>query len=119
GSRFLLRVEDLDRVASRDSLVEEHQRDLVRLGIDWDGPVVRQSERFGLYEDAIADLERRGLTYPCYCTRREIREATTAPHGTLPEGSYPGTCARLSEAERSAREAEGRRPALRLAAAGA
>ncbi len=114
GGRFVVRMEDLDRVTSR----REHERsqldDLAALGLDWDGEVVRQSERFERYEAAIADLTARGLTYPCYCTRREIREAARAPHGLQPDGSYPGTCRQLSAAERARREALGRRPALRL-----
>ena len=59
-------------------------------------------------------LVERGLTYPCYCTRREIlaevEAAVSAPHGPLPAGAYPGTCAALGPAERAEREAEGRRP---------
>jgi len=118
GSRFLLRIEDLDRVASRPELEAGQRRDLAALGIDWDGPVVRQSERFGIYDAAIAQLEAIGLVYPCYCTRREIREASSAPHEHLPEGAYPGTCRDLTPADRARREAAGRRPALRLRADG-
>lgn len=119
GGRFVVRMEDLDRVTSS----REHERsqlaDLAALGLDWDGEVVRQSDRFDLYEAAIADLTARGLTYPCYCTRREIREAAHAPHGPHPDRSYPGTCRQLSARERAAREAAGRRPALRLRAGAA
>jgi glutamyl-tRNA synthetase len=119
GSRFTLRIEDLDRRASRPEHERAHQRDLAALGIDWDGPAVRQSERFGLYEAALASLGARGLTYPCYCTRREVRDAVSAPHGPAPEGAYPGTCARLTQAERAERERAGRQPAWRLRAGGA
>jgi glutamyl-tRNA synthetase len=118
GSRFLLRIEDLDRVASRPELERSQLDDLAALGIDWDGPVIRQSERFTRYDAAIDRLAAAGLVYPCYCTRREIREAATAPHEHLPEGAYPGTCRGLTAAERAERETTGRRPALRLAAAG-
>jgi len=114
GARFLLRVEDLDRGRSRP----EHERgqlaDLAALGLDHDGEVVRQSERGELYAEAIARLERDGRTYPCFCTRAEIREAASAPHGPLPEGAYPGTCRRLTRAQRAERERAGRPPALRL-----
>ena len=115
GSAFLLRMEDLDRVqASRDHEAAQ-ERDLAALGLDWDGEVVRQSERFDQYEAAIARLTDAGLTYPCYCTRREIREAAAAPHGDpTPDGAYPGTCRALTEAERADREARGRPAALRL-----
>jgi len=114
---FLVRMEDLDRVQASVEHEGSQLRDLSALGLDWDGEVVRQSERFDRYEDAIATLARAGLTYPCYCTRREIREAANAPHdGPMPDGAYPGTCRTLSQAEQHRREAAGRRPALRLRA---
>ncbi len=111
GRGFLMRVEDLDRV--REGAEERQLADLAALGIDWDPPVVRQSERRAVYEEAVAGLVARGLTYECFCTRREIAEAASAPHGT--PGLYPGTCRRLSDAERAQRRAE-RPAALRLAA---
>ncbi|QMW66302.1 tRNA glutamyl-Q(34) synthetase GluQRS [Mumia sp. ZJ1417] len=111
GRGFLMRVEDLDRV--REGAEERQLADLAALGIDWDPPVVRQSERRSVYDEAVAALVARGLTYECFCTRREIAEATSAPHGT--PGLYPGTCRRLSEAEREERRAE-RPAALRLRA---
>jgi glutamyl-tRNA synthetase len=120
GSPFLLRMEDLDRLQASEQHEASQRRDLAALGLDWDGEVVRQSERFERYEAAIAVLERAGLTYPCYCTRREIREASHAPHGEpLPDGAYPGTCRNLTTAARADREAEGRPPALRLRGPGA
>jgi glutamyl-tRNA synthetase len=118
GSRFILRIEDLDRVASRAEHETAHRRDLAAIGIDWDGPVARQSERFDRYEAALASLEARALTYPCYCTRREIRDAVAAPHGPSAEGAYPGTCRQLTAIEQAERERDGRRPAWRLRAAG-
>ena len=117
GSTFVLRMEDLDRNQSSADHETSQQRDLAALGIDWDGAVVRQSERFAIYEEAISDLTARGLTYPCYCTRREIQEASSAPHGDgMPDGAYPGTCRDLTPAMRREREAAGRRPAIRLRA---
>jgi glutamyl-tRNA synthetase len=115
GGRFLMRMEDLDRGRVRAEYYDRQLADIAALGIDWDGPVVRQSERTALYEDALGRLD----TYPCWCTRAEIREAASAPHGDLPEGAYPGTCKRLTAAQRSEREASGRPPALRLDAHGA
>jgi glutamyl-tRNA synthetase len=117
--RFLMRMEDLDRGRVRPGVEERQLADLAALGIDWDGPVVRQSERLPLYEQAIARLDEAGLLYPCFCTRAEIREAASAPHGPLPEGAYPGTCRELSATERSAREETGRPPALRVRAGAA
>lgn len=80
---------------------------------------MRQSQRGAIYADAIGQLERAGRTYPCYCTRREIREAASAPHSGAPELAYPGTCRNLTRAQRAEREAAGRRPALRLRAGAA
>ncbi len=114
GSRFLVRMEDLDEGTSRAEHEAGQLRDLEAIGLDWDGPVVHQRDRLDLYADAIAQLQHEGLTYPCYCTRREIQEAAVAPHGPGPDGSYPGTCRDLSAAERAAREAAGRPPALRI-----
>lgn len=116
--RFLLRVEDLDTTRVRPEFEREQLADLSAIGLDWDGPVVRQSERAELYAGAIERLERDRLLYPCFCTRAEIREAASAPHGPLPEGHYPGTCRRLSPEQRAQREAAGRPPALRFDAQG-
>jgi glutamyl-tRNA synthetase len=113
-ARFLVRVEDLDTGRVRRNLEDEQLRDLAALGLDWDGPVVRQSERTALYEEALARLDAAGLLYECWCTRAEIREAASAPHGPLPEGAYPGTCAALSAAERARRLRDGRPAALRV-----
>jgi glutamyl-tRNA synthetase len=119
GSPFLVRIDDLDRVASREEHVRSHLADLAALGIAGDGEIVRQSDRFDRYEKALDRLDAAGLLYPCYCSRREVREAVAAPHGPLPEGAYPGTCRGLTPGERAAREAAGRRPAWRVRAGGA
>lgn len=118
GSRFLLRVDDLDPVASRDEHVRSHLDDLRALGVDWDGDVVRESARTARYEEALARLDAGGLLYPCYCTRREVLAAVAAPHGPSPEGAYPGTCRELTPDDRAAREAAGRRPSWRVRAGG-
>ena len=119
GLRFLVRVEDLDHGRVRARFEREQLEDLGALGLDWDGPVARQSERRERYDQAIESLARRGLLYECFCTRAEIREAASAPHGPLPEGAYPGTCRGLTAAELRERRASGRAPALRLRAGGA
>ncbi len=111
GRDFLLRMEDLDRV--REGSEQRQLADLAALGIAWDGPVVHQSERSRLYDAALASLGGRGLLFECFCTRREILDAPSAPHG--PPGAYPGTCRGLTDAERDARRRE-RPAALRLRA---
>ena len=116
GSAFLLRVEDLQPHPDSRPLEDQQLADLRALGLDWDGPVVRQSDRRAEHDAAIAALEARDLTYPCFCTRREIAEAAVAPHG--PPGAYPGTCRDLSATRVAALSAEGRPPALRLRADG-
>src|SRR5918997_4025217 len=75
GARFLMRVEDLDAQRVKPGYEEQQLGDLAAIGIDWDGPVVRQSERLNLYAEAIERLDTDGLVYPCFCTRAEIREA--------------------------------------------
>jgi len=116
GSRFVMRIEDLDPAASDATVADGQLDDLAALGLDWDEPVVWQHEHRERYDAAIAALEDAGLTYPCFCTRREIQQAGVAPHGPAPEGAYPGTCRDLSPAERARRQAEGRPAALRVRA---
>lgn len=112
GRDFLLRMEDLDRaVPGADA---GQLADLAALGLDWDGPVVYQSDRRDRYAEALETLKHKGLTYECFCTRREIREATAAPHGAA--GGYPGICRDLTSTERRAKRAGGRPPAIRLRA---
>jgi glutamyl-tRNA synthetase len=115
-ARFLVRMEDLDTGRIRERFYDEQLHDLAALGLDWDGPVVRQSERLALYADAVDRLRADGLVYECWCTRAEIREAASAPHGELPEGAYPGTCRELTAEQRAERAASGRPPALRVRA---
>lgn len=112
GRRFLLRVEDLDR--ARSGAEEAQLRDLAAIGLTWDGAVVRQTDREPLYAAAIDRLAAAGLTYECFCTRREIQEAPSAPHA--PQGAYPGTCRNLDGAEREAKRSL-RPAAIRLRAA--
>ncbi len=115
GSEFVLRFEDLDPVVVRPEFYDSQRRDLERLGLDWDGEL-RQHEHRERYDAVLDDLEQRGLTYPCFCSRREIREAAAAPHGDLPEGAYPGTCRGLTQAQRAARVADGAPSSIRLRA---
>jgi glutamyl-tRNA synthetase len=114
GASFRMRVEDLDPATRNDEVVAAQLDDLRALGLDWDEPVVRQRDRIEAHHEAIYELVARGLTYPCFCSRREILEASVAPHGKAPEGAYPGTCRDLSPSEQDDRVAAGRRAALRL-----
>lgn len=106
-----MRMEDLDLprvVAGSDDQI---LRDLEWLGLDWDGPIVYQSERADLYQRALLDLDALGLCYPCFCSRKDIQVAASAPHGKA--GVYPGTCRSLSVSEVAMR-ARSKSPAIRL-----
>ena len=120
GTRFILRIEDIDLSRCRPEFEDAIFEDLSWLGLDWDYPVRRQSDHFDDYRAALDRLWERDLLYPCFCTRsdiqREIAAAGNAPHG--PDGPlYPGTCRRLKPAERERRMADGEPYALRLNAA--
>jgi len=106
GGAFLLRIEDIDPGRARSEHVDSIIEDLGWLGIEWDGEIVFQSERLGLYRDALDRLKAAGLAYPCFCTRSaiaaEIAASAAAPHG--PDGPlYPGTCRTLAPDERERR----------------
>lgn len=124
GSRFLLRIEDIDPGRCRPEYEAAILEDLTWLGIDWWNGVRRQSDHLAEYETALERLKAMGLVYPCFCTRRqieaEIAASASAPHGPL--GTiYPGTCRALDAPTRAARIAAGEGHAWRLdtAAAGA
>ncbi|MBC6405135.1 MAG: tRNA glutamyl-Q(34) synthetase GluQRS [Rhodospirillales bacterium] len=117
GGRFLLRIEDLDRVRARPAFEAAIFEDLAWLGLDWPLPVLRQSERGVAYAAALERLKAEGLLYPCFCTRAQIRQEITAagqaPHG--PEGPlYPGTCRRLAPHDIERRLERAEQPAWRL-----
>ena len=141
GGRVVLRIEDIDPDRSRPEFVRAAIEDLAWLGLDWDEgpfehpdretrePRAEQSEtfqekgRFGpysqslrlkRYEKILTDLRDRGLVYPCYCTRKELRMLASAPHIGDEGAPYPGTCRTLSDNRRKELEQSGRRPCLRL-----
>ena len=111
GRRFLLRIEDLDDSRVRAGLAEQQGADLAALGLTFDEPPVVQSTRLAAYEKALEKLADR--SYECFCSRREIAEAASAPHGAI--GRYPGTCRDLGATERAVQRRR-RVPALRLRA---
>lgn len=118
----ILRIEDLDTARCPRHYAVQMEEDLKWLGLDWDegpgaggsaGPYY-QSERSGLYQSALEQLTKKGLVYPCFCTRAELH-AASAPHREDGQVVYPGTCRHLTplQAAQRARES-GRSPALRL-----
>jgi glutamyl-tRNA synthetase len=110
--RFLLRVEDLDD-RTFAGVAQRQVADLAALGLTWDEPPEYQTAHEDRYRAVIEELTARGLTFECFCSRRDILAAPRAPHA--PQGAYPGTCRELTDGQRAAarREAE-RPPALRL-----
>jgi glutamyl-Q tRNA(Asp) synthetase len=117
GGRFLLRIEDIDLARARPEFEQSIYEDLSWLGLTWETPVRRQSEHFADYDSALGRLGDLGVTYPCFCARKdieaEIARSPAAPHG--PEGAlYPGICRHLSDTERRARLASGEKHAVRL-----
>ncbi|PWG58975.1 tRNA glutamyl-Q(34) synthetase GluQRS [Bifidobacterium catulorum] len=113
GGRLLLRIEDIDTPRVRPDADRWIMDDLTWLGLDWDGEPVYQSQRGESYDQALAVLRERGLLYPCFCSRAEIRAASAPQEG---DGYviYPGTCSRLDDSEREARLIEGRRHLWRV-----
>lgn len=97
GGRVLLRVEDVDRGRSRSEYERAILDDLAWLGLAWDGPITRQSEREDVYQAALARLRTATAVYACACSRRDIEQvAPAAPHE---EARYPGTCRHIGLAE--------------------
>ncbi|MBA2465993.1 MAG: tRNA glutamyl-Q(34) synthetase GluQRS [Sphingomonas sp.] len=94
--KFLLRIEDLDQTRCRPEFIAAIEQDLQWLGIQWDGEPLIQSKRTAVYAAALDQLRRRGLVYPCFCTRADIAASLTAPHGDA-GSSYPGTCRALPD----------------------
>jgi glutamyl-Q tRNA(Asp) synthetase len=113
SGRFLLRIEDIDPTRCRPAFEAAILEDLAWLGLDWDGPVRRQSDHLADYQAALDRLRSMGLIYPCFCSRKDIAAAVAAPHG--PEGPiYPGTCRGLPADVTQERLARGDPYALRL-----
>jgi len=111
GGEFIVRMEDLDTPRVVLGSADQILRDLEWLGLDWDGTVVYQSKRTVLYQEALADLTDRGFTYKCFCSRKDIQAAASAPHGSV--AVYPGTCRGLSERQIKQREFK-KQPAIRV-----
>jgi glutamyl-tRNA synthetase len=120
--RLVMRMEDLDRPRVRPHAADRILSDLVWLGIDWDeGPDVggpyapyEQSRRTERYETAFRHLRDEGRLYPCFCSRRDIAKAASAPQTPGDEVRYPGTCRGLSPEEIDRRIRDGARYAWRF-----
>ncbi len=91
-----MRIEDLDPGRCRSEFVDGIFGDLDWLGLGHDGAAIVQSERTDSYAQALEVLRSRGLVYACFCTRAEIAQSLTAPHGDA-GSQYPGTCRRLPD----------------------
>ena len=117
GGRFLLRLEDIDQTRCRGEYAVAILEDLAWLGLSWDGPVRKQFEHLEDYRRALDRLEAMAVVYPCFCTRREIRDeiarAGGAPHA-LSGPPYPGTCRALDRRQRIEKQRSGVDYALRL-----
>jgi glutamyl-Q tRNA(Asp) synthetase len=96
GGKFRLRIENLDPIRCKPEFVEGIFEDLAWLGLGWDEPVLVQSQRTAAYQAALDTLKARGLAYACFCTRADIAQSLTAPHGDAAT-SYPGTCRGLPD----------------------
>ena len=86
---WLVRIEDVDEPRSRPDAEREILTTLARYGFQWDGEVLRQSQRGARYQEALDTLIAKGIAYPCACTRRELEGE---PMGASGERIYPGTC---------------------------
>ena len=96
SGKFRLRIEDLDQTRCRPEFVDGIYEDLRWLGLECDEPILVQSRRSAVYEAALEALRARGLVFACFCTRADIAQSLTAPHGD-PATSYPGTCRTLPD----------------------
>tara|TARA_R110002020_G_scaffold121810_6_gene276837 strand:- start:2287 stop:3213 length:927 start_codon:yes stop_codon:yes gene_type:complete len=122
GGAFLLRIEDIDVTRARPEFEAAIFEDLAWLGLEWSGPVRRQSEHFADYEAALAELRRLDLVYPAFLSRAEAaarvrdEEAAGRPWPRDPDGAplYPGSDRTLSAAERRRRIEDGEPHAWRL-----
>lgn len=123
NGRFLLRIEDIDRTRCTPELEAPIYEDLHWLGLDWEKPVRRQSEHFSAYGAALTRLKDKGLVYPAFMTRGEVKawvkaweEDNGTPWPRDPDGAplYPPLDRQRTEKERAALLVSGTRHAWRL-----
>ncbi|MEL6494911.1 MAG: glutamate--tRNA ligase [Cyanobacteria bacterium J06623_7] len=111
---FVLRVEDTDAARSRPEYTENIKSGLAWLGLNWDEGPFFQTQRLDKYQQAVQTLLDKDLAYPCYCTLAELEEmrATQKAMGKAP--GYDNRHRNLSEEDKQAFEAEGRKPVIRF-----
>ncbi|MBK9001934.1 MAG: tRNA glutamyl-Q(34) synthetase GluQRS [Myxococcales bacterium] len=114
AGRVVLRLEDLDAPRVRPGMVEAAVRDLEWLGLDWDGPMLLQSAGMERLRAAVSQLSNAGLTYPCVCSRADVRAALGAPQQGDVEQRYPGTCRDRFDSIETASASTGREVSLRF-----
>ena len=116
GGRFLLRIEDIDTLRCTPELTQAMLADLAWLGLNWEEPVLRQSEHLADYRKAQRRLKDLGLLYPCFCSRQDILRQASDDTRRDPEGQplYPGTCRQMAKEERETRLARGDACAWRI-----
>ncbi|MFP4106881.1 MAG: tRNA glutamyl-Q(34) synthetase GluQRS [Phycisphaerae bacterium] len=114
GWRIIMRIEDLDTPRTKTWATKAALEDLEWLGVDWDGDIVYQSDRTEIYNDALNELIRRDLAYPCVCSRKDVETAASAPHAEDAMVCYPGTCRGKYRAAEHAVETTNRPVAYRV-----
>jgi len=114
GWRVLMRVEDLDGPRVKAGAAEGMLEELAWLGLTWEEPVVRQSDRGDRYARALDRLIEIGAAYPCTCSRKDVLHAASAPHREDGVAAYPGTCRGRFSSVEQARAATGRAAAWRV-----
>jgi glutamyl-Q tRNA(Asp) synthetase len=117
GGKFVLRIEDIDGGRCKPHFEDAIYEDLAWLGIKWEEPVRRQSEHMEDYAAALSKLKLLGLSYPCFCTRGDIKAELSrmggAPHERV-QSVYPGICRNLSDLVRQRNLHDGMEHAIRL-----
>ena len=110
GGSWILRMEDLDTLRTREEYAELLRDDLRWLGLSWDLETEAQSLRSAVYDRYFEELREKNLLFPCYCTRSQLHNVN-APH--LSDGTYvyAGTCRNLTQEQRSAQK---RQPSWRV-----
>lgn len=117
NGKFLLRIEDIDHTRCQEKYIRPILEDLKWLEIDWSPPLRQQSLHLEEYSSALAKLAALEVTYPCFCTRKQISEEITSS-GSAPQGPdgpiYPGTCRKLTKDEKKEQIKNGKNFAVRL-----